>query len=180
MIKIINGDLIELFEKGEFNAIAQQNNLQSVNGRGIALSLVKKYPKIQYWSDLRQRNALSFGTYDVIEDNGKYIYCLYSQWFLGAPTNRFIGLTSLVKDDFDTRLKALKLSLLRMCADLFCIFSNNKITLGIPLIASGLARQKGYENLTDLEYFKQFILPTIEKVLEDYPNIELTIINYVK
>jgi O-acetyl-ADP-ribose deacetylase (regulator of RNase III) len=44
-MKIVNGDLIELAKKGEFDVIVQGCNCQCRMGRGIALTIKQQFPE---------------------------------------------------------------------------------------------------------------------------------------
>ena len=53
--------------------------------------------------------------------------------------------------------------------------SETPIKIGLPLLASGLARQNGYSGLTDLEYFTEHIYSTVENVFKNYPILDVII-----
>ena len=83
-----------------------------------------------------------------------------------------------IKNNLENRLCMFKKSLIYMLGKV-TEWGYSKV--GLPLCHSGLAADKQLKgNKTDLEYFKEYILPTIEEVLSNYPNIELTIVNYQK
>ncbi len=174
MIYYTNGDLIKMFENSEFDCIAHICNAQGLWKGGIHKSLGYKYKEIEVIADHVRLNKSRLNILGCVHyihiKNNQGIYNLYSQRLIGSPS----------KDDTLTdRLVWLKSCLVRMFSDLSK--SNSIKTCGLPLILSGLAADKQLKgNKTDLEYFKQFILPTVEEVLNNYPNIELTIVNYKK
>jgi len=182
MIKWIDDDIIKLFKTNNYDYLIHQTNGLNTHNGGVARIISHNYPQLK---DKRTLTVDNFGSFYLTETDNGIIVNLVSQWYLGNPTEVFIT-NSLVRDNFETRLKALTTSLTEFF-DSIVYFPSNSFELDpdysviCPLIASGLAADKQLKgNKTDLEYFKQYILPTIEEVLNNYPNIELTIVNYVK
>lgn len=173
-IKFKKGNLLELFDKGNFDCIAHQCNtlLASELCGGIAKVIFGKYSNAALANNIRVKNGiyntellgdLSYG-YIVIGDCVGTVFNLYSQHKPGSPSN---GIDSL-----DCRLSYLKESLHKM-RDI--IKKEDLKTLGIPLIASGLAKHNSFKTFDDKEYFKRFILPTIKEVFKN-TDIEITIV----
>jgi len=121
----IKGDLLDLFDKGEFNVIAHGANCCSVMGAGIALQIKKKFPKA-YYCDLfdTRTEAQKFGSFSVTaidkpDGNLYLVYNLYTQYHPGP----------------NAELTALKNSLRAMCLDLI---DPEGFKIGLPLIGCGI------------------------------------------
>lgn len=156
-MKYIQGDLIQLFKQGEFDLIAHQCNCKGLFGAGIAKQLVKEFP-IAYEVESHFKAVTLYGTNIAFETEYGFIINMYSQFNVGDCTDTGI-------DSFEVRLGALENCLNK-------INENNKgATIGLPLIASGLARKKS--DLDDLSYFNSFILPSVKKCLK---NMDVTIV----
>lgn len=152
VINIKQGDLIDLFKKGEFDIIAHQCNCVGRMGAGIAKALAKEFPQIDIEVIGVGQAVKLFGTYEYFDTEFGHIINMYSQFNVGSCTQ--VGI-----DSFEVRLGALE-----NC--LHTINENNKgKSIGLPLIASGLARKKS--DLDDLSYFHSFILPSVKKCLRD-------------
>ena len=182
MIKWIDGDIINLFKSNNYDYLIHQTNGLNVHNGGVARIISQTYPQLK---DKRILTADNFGSFYLTETDNGSIVNLVSQWYLGNPTEAFIT-NSMVRDNFENRLKALTTALTEFFDSIIYSLSYSfelepDYNVLCPLIASGLAADKQLkENKTDLEYFKEYILPTIEEVLSNYPNIELTIVNYKK
>lgn len=154
----IQGDLINLFKEGYFNCIAHQTNCQKLIRSGVAGALAKEFPSIRYTDeqhyDSFKSNEDMYGTLAVTETPFGDIINLYSQFQGGRclPT----GI-----DSFHMRCVMLEAALDKVNKD----FKGQSI--GLPLIASGLAASKSFkqEYETDLEYFKKFIAPIVSECL---------------
>lgn len=156
-MKYINKNIFEDFDNGVINVILHQENCVSKGFAGISKTIHDKYPSTL------PRNNRRFGAIESTEvEKDKYIVNMYSQFFTGSPSDKTIG--GLLEDNLHNRLNALKICLTNVKQ----IFLDENI--GIPLIASNLARLSGYDNMSDLEYFKKFIAPVVESVL---PNINV-------
>jgi O-acetyl-ADP-ribose deacetylase (regulator of RNase III) len=175
-IKFLKGDLLKAFDKGKFDCIAHQCNtlLASEHCGGIAKIIFGKYANVALANNLRIKNGeyntellgnISYG-YVVIDNCIGTVFNLYSQHKPGSPSN---GIDSL-----ECRLSYLKESLYRI-RDV--IRKEGLKTLGIPLIASGLAKHISFQDMPDLEYFKKFILPTINDVFGLDDNIQITVMH---
>lgn len=151
----IQGDLIQLFKQGKFDLIAHQCNCIGRMGAGIAKTLAQEFPQIDIEIIGVGQAIKLFGTYEYFDTECGYIINMYSQFNVGKCTQ--VGI-----DSFEVRLGALKNCLSNLN-------KNNKgKTIGLPLIASGLAAdpiRKG--TMSDLEYFQKFIESTIEESLPD-------------
>lgn len=153
-MKYIPGDLIQLFKQGYFDMIGHQCNCKGLFGAGIARLLAKEFP-IAYEVESHFKAITLYGTNIAFETEYGFIINMYSQFSPGGCT--YVGI-----DSFEVRLGALENCLIN-------INTNNKgKTIGLPLIASGLAAdliRKG--TMSDLEYFQKFIKSTVEESLPD-------------
>lgn len=154
-MKYIQGDLIQLFKQGEFDLIAHQCNCKGLFGAGIARLLAKEFPVIAYEVESHFKAVTLYGTNIAFETEHGFIINMYSQFNVGDCNK--IGI-----DSFIVRLAALK----------GCLININTyyrgLTVGLPLIASGLAAdqiRKG--TMPDLEYFQKYIESTVEESLPD-------------
>jgi hypothetical protein len=173
-MKIIfkKGDLIKLFDKEKFNCIAHQCNteLNSELCGGIAGTIFKTYDIASYINNStinmykELRHDLLGQSRACKVNNNQIIFNLYSQYAIGFPRKGI--------DSMQCRLSYLKQGL-KDIKD-FMILTNYS-TLGLPLLASGLAKQKEFYDVSDLNYFKEYILPTIKEVFKT-TNINITIV----
>lgn len=163
-MKYINKDILLAFEQGEVDVILQQSNcLSTINFAGIARLIHNKYP-----STLPRKDK-KFGKIEYTEvEESQYIVNMYSQFYPGSPNNSKFAHYSgyLLEDNFENRINALK----KCLEEVKSVFNTetSSFRVGIPLVASGLARKNGYQSMSDLEYFKQFIAPVVEEIL---PNV---------
>jgi hypothetical protein len=173
-MKIIfkKGNLIKMFNEEKFNCIAHQCNteLNSELCGGIAGTIFKTYNTASFF------NNSIINTYKLIRysllgqcrtckvDKNKIIFNLYSQYSVSNPTKGI--------DSMQCRLSYLKQGLEEV-KDFMIL--NNYNNLGLPLIASGLAKQKEFYDVSDLSYFKEYIMPTIKEVFKT-TNINITIV----
>lgn len=172
MVKFKQGDLIQAFENNEIDVLLHQENCEGLNYfSGFAKLIHQKYPEL---TKLHQHHCSQndiFGTCLIHNIDSKtssvngYIVNMYSQYYKGQSSNKTFLLNGyLICDSFENRIIALK-----NCLKYIDCFFNRNIKIGLPLIASGLAtckeRKKG---LTDLEYFKKYILSIIEEELKDF------------
>lgn len=165
--KIIKGNLIDMFKDGEVDCIAHQCNtvLISEDCGGIAGVIFKNFKEAAITNTneiltYRQANL----SYSLLgKTSGSMgVFNMYSQYKPGHPTTGI--------DSMECRLSYLKEALYTIKD---AMYASGLKSLGIPLIASGLAKQKGFHNMPDLEYFKRFILPTVK---ESTNGIEVKII----
>lgn len=161
MIEYIQGDIIKAFEELDNVVLCHIDNCNSLYKAGFAKILYNKYPKAnpnsvmsQYFGDIIK---------NYIEDN-KYIINLYSQYYPGKPSDKLGKYQGFeLPDNYNNRIKALEHCLYQITE----IISEDYIII-MPLIASGLAKDTTKEYSSDLDYFKRYIAPIIEKYLEDY------------
>jgi hypothetical protein len=176
-IKFLKGDLLKAFDKGKFNCIAHQCNtlLTSEHCGGIAQAIFGKYEEASVSNTNRVTEQLSryllLGdiSVGVIPGNSKetdrIVFNLYAQNNPGRPTHNI--------DSIECRLSYLRECLNKVKNNMII---NYRTTLGIPLIASGLAKQNRFYDMPDLEYFRKFILPIIEDVFKE-SNIQITVMH---
>lgn len=117
----IKGDLLELFDKGEFDIIAHGANTMRKMDAGIALQIKNKYPSVYYADLYDTRNSLQkYGDYSFNEN----IYNLYTQLLPGPYAD----------------ITAIKMCLKKLN---YLFYSNiNKISIGLPLIGCGIGGLK--------------------------------------
>jgi hypothetical protein len=159
----INKNILLAFEQGGVDVLLHQENCVSKGYAGIAKLIHDKYP-----STLPRENR-KFGMIEYAEvEESQYIVNMYSQFYPGSPNNSKFAHYSgyLLEDNFENRINALK----KCLSEVKKVFNTNtsNFKIGIPLIASGLARKNGYQSMSDLEYFKTFIAPVVEEIL---PNV---------
>lgn len=154
------GNLLESFKNNNFTAIAHQCNLVTTDVAGIAKVIFNEFPNANKPGILN--NISNFGNYAITKTEYGDIINLYSQYYPGSPTFKFIN-DSLVRDDFTTRLRALRFTLSNYKKSCFV---HEKVVLGIPLLASGLAadHSKKLSKMTDLDYFRLYIEPIVKTV----------------
>ena len=122
-----NGDLINLFQKKEFDVIMHQVNCFKV-GAGIAKQIIQQYPIVdlelrRYFAN--RNNWEAFGTIVSVNiENNQSIINMFSQFSPGACT--YSGI-----DSFEIRKSAL-IQCLRTINSIPNITSKK---IGIPLIA---------------------------------------------
>lgn len=147
-MQYIKGDIIEAFENNDIDIIIHQCNCTAGHGKGIAKVLSTKYPEINIphiWVYKGDYKPILVG------NSNKWIINMYTQVYPGAPTKD-------KTDSFETRLKWLDRCLKGIA------YSFRYKIIGMPLIASGLAADKEIKgSMSDLEYFKAYIAPTVEK-----------------
>ena len=157
-MKYVYGNLIESFLKGDVNIIAHQCNTTVGMGAGFAKQIVEIFPHV-YELDKGYRNTAKYGQiegtclYLPIGEN-KEIFNLYAQRKPGSPTST---------ETFEKRINWLKKSINNMKE-----YLDERESIAIPLIGSGLAKDKSKFANSDLEYFQRYIEPEIEPILEKY------------
>lgn len=167
MITYIKGDLIKAFESGEINIIAHQCNCQGNMGAGIAKLLANKYPELKQTDKERcdlfkDEPERLVGRYSLYEPNEKQvIYNIYSQYFIGSPKTGF--------DTFEQRLNWLIRALWYIKGNTRYLKGDSiePLNIGIPLIASGLAKDKNKPHTSDLDYFQKYIASHIENIFDN-------------
>jgi hypothetical protein len=165
-MKIIKGDIIEIFKSKEFNCLLQQCNCQGNHGAGVAKAISRNFPEMVK----NEKSPQIFGDYFSYEQwEGCHIVNLYGQYYLGKPTNRRLP-NSDFRDNLHTRLLHLKRSL-----DKFKLDFDSRNSILMPFIASGLAKKADYSYLSDKKYFELFVKPIIEETLEGY---DINVVEY--
>lgn len=156
------GNILQAFREGEFNVLLHQTNcVTGSRVTGIAKDIFDEYP-----GALQQHIAYCvFGEISFHTEEGRTVINLNSQYYGGRCNNTEFYLESDFThvDNFKNRIKALE----KCLEEVKNLFYDCEIAM--PLIASGIGAdisRKG--SLTDLEYFKEFIAPVVEKVL---PNV---------
>lgn len=174
MIKYKRGNIIEDFEENKVNFILHQTNCVSgADVAGFAKSLTIKYPQLQQALD-KDCNKVTLGGFRFTHiETYKSIVNIYSQYYPGAPSNDTFYNSNIgykLTDCFFNRVKALN-EVLSKLENIFSNLSKEHI-IGMPLIASGLAADKGRKDtgigeLSDLEYFKKYIEPEVNKYFKE-------------
>ena len=174
MIKHKEGNLLDMFDKGEFDIIMHQCNCFYL-GAGIADQICKRYGikrKIEGLPLDYYGNSEFIHIGDVQQN--KYIVNLYTQ-FQGGPCD------SKGLDSFQVRSRHLEYALEQVKSQIidFNEIYNVKMKIGIPLIASGIAAdQSKKDGMSDLEYFIKYIQPVFEKVFSNDEVIDITVVTY--
>lgn len=164
MIQYKQGDLLKAFENGEVDTFIIQENCTVGMGAGISKLTSVKYPEVLKYN-FEQLRIAKEAPEDVLGllvpymlKNKRYIYGIYSQYYPGSP-----------QKGFDTHKQ--RLNWLFKGLDTFDR-NNFGANLGLPLIASGLAKNHELKHDSDLDYFKKYIAPTVEEAL---PNVNVTV-----
>lgn len=149
MLNYINKDIITAFKEGEIKCLAHVCNRTVGMGAGIAAKLAYKYSSAisVYSIDMKIREMKAFDKANLIVVPDGIIANIYAMIHPGKPRE---------EDSFEDRIKLLLEGLESFRGKEWLY------PVGIPLVLSGLARQKGYSHMTDLEYFKSFVAPWIE------------------
>ncbi len=153
-MKYIQGDLLKAFENKEVDCILHSCNLTIGMGAGIAKAIAEKYPMIvEYDKFIRNKATYTPESLLGIPFGKDGIYNLYIQYFSGGS-----------KEGFDTtkqRFYWLSKALTQI----------NKLekgkTVGIPLLLSGLAKDKSKPYTSDLNYFQNYIEVMVKDHLTD-------------
>ena len=90
-VKIVVGDLLEAFDKGEVDVMGHVVNCQGVMGSGIAKSIRERYPKVyQYYVELHydftDKGELLGGAQPIYLDGEKSVWNLFAQFRYGSGT----------------------------------------------------------------------------------------------
>ena len=84
IIEYKKGDLLDAFQRNEFDAILQSCNCFHTQGRGIALAIKKRFPialKVDKQTPYGEKNKL--GTYSIADTMYGYIINAYTQFKFG-------------------------------------------------------------------------------------------------
>lgn len=184
MIQYKQADLLLVLDNNQVNIILHQENCEGLSRfAGIAKQIHKKFPELTNQHILHCNGLYKevfdklLGSYIIHNTNDKLICNLYSQYYRGSPSDRYFktvrnGVECELPDDNEFRKEALVNSL-----DLLFNHITKNITayklsglhIGIPLIASGLASDKQLKlNMSDLEYFKQYVYHIVEYAYNHY------------
>lgn len=128
MLKIINGDLVQIALKGEFDAIFHGCNCFHTMGSGIARQIKREFPQA-YEADLNTLHAdpNKIGTASAAETpNGLLIVNCYTQYKYGTAQKHFIE-------------SALQVILDKTALVLAESKPTTRVHYGFPLIGCGLA-----------------------------------------
>lgn len=177
IIQYRQDDIFNGWDAEEINVLAHQCNCVSKYFAGFAQAIATKFPfMVSEHNAYIENNPNCFGTMLEKADNNKSIINIYSQYYPGSPNNKdFIQNGNYYKDNMVTRIDALK-KCLKEIYDTWLVNHTNQLYLGIPLIASGLAADRNLkQDLTDLEYFINYIEPIITEI---YKECDITIIIY--
>jgi hypothetical protein len=137
------GDLIQAFKDNEVDCIMHQIHCQGGGYGGFAGKLLQEFPECIPLEPCKP------GSYYAIQD----IISLGSQIHPGNAT---------MADGYITRLNLLLQAITAVIKDWPQVLNYR---IGIPLIGSGLGADLGLKkDMTDLEYFKQYIAPTLDEL----------------
>ena len=154
MIDYIQGDAVKHFKETDDTILAHQSNCFGMNGAGFAGVLFKEFEEIR--NIPHEVNESLFGKNTFVNTKYGVIINMHSQFRPGGC----VVMDVTDKDSFINRLKALESCLRKI---------NNhaqyrRKDLVIPLVASGIAADyRLKDSLTDLEYFKKYIAPIVNK-----------------
>lgn len=123
-MKIINGNLLDMFDNGDFDVIAHGCNCHHTMGGGIAAQIANRYPGIYYIDYMYTKkgdiNKLGTFTSGYPDNSDQRIYNLYTQYDFGGK-GIFVNYNALS----------------------LCLYKLNAIEkgkkVGLPLIGGGLA-----------------------------------------
>lgn len=134
IVKTAKGNLLDLFDSGVFDAIAHGANCFHTMGSGIAGQIAQRYPgavqaDIQHHS---RGDEYSLGKYSTFENNGRFIFNLYTQYRPGRENPdrlyRNIGIAFQTLNNDSMPKVHLR------------ILDVENPVVGIPMIGSGIAR----------------------------------------
>jgi hypothetical protein len=148
--KFVMGDCLAAYNEHKVNHIAHQCNIKRSHSlKGFAGKIEHLISKdiSPYMSDKESLGKFA----KTIGKNGN-IYNCFAQLYLGAP--------NFNDDKFSDRINWLRSSLNAVYEDV-----KENETIALPLVGSGLAKQKDYITMSDYEYFIQFVYPNIEDIL---------------
>ena len=150
MIKEVKGDLLDLFDQGEFDIIAHGANCHCLMGSGIAAQIKKRFPSV-WFADL-------YSKMKPIEKFGNFTMAI-SQGYTGVIVNLYTQYNPGPNAD---------LTAIRMCMKKLAYLTKslNRSTIGLPLIGCGIG---------GLDWKDVRII--IEKELKDF---DVTIVHYEK
>ena len=165
------GNIINALKNGEINVVFHQCNCTVGLGAGIALALANEFPELRNIDKKYRDNNDTFvlGAYSSYTDqlmnpskNWFTIVNLYAQYniWMSDPL-----------DNYKARLIWLKRAMSTYIRNTLGTGKN----YGCVLMGSGLAADPKLKvNLTDLEYFKLYVAPTIEEVMDNF-DVSITV-----
>lgn len=126
MIEYINGDLIDLFKSGKFDAIAHQCNCFCTMGAGLALRIAREFPEVaRADKDTLKGTRSKLGTISLADTPYGKVFNVYGQYRYGCNIRH-------------TDYPALEKGLIAVCR--YMIRTSTDVpTIGLPLIGCGLA-----------------------------------------
>lgn len=165
MVKVVEGNLLDMFDNGDFDVIAHGCNCLGVMGAGIALQIKNRYPMAFYhYIHLYETSGLNLGDAQKVKytENGRFqeIYNLMTQYSIGIKPN----------GEFPFDIIAYQNALEIMIKDIKSTYvecETYPVKVGIPRIGSGLA---GGDAIG--------IEQTTREIFEKHPEIELTIVDF--
>ena len=109
-MKTIKGNIVDLFDNGDWNLTVHGCNGQKVMGDGVALALRKRWPSI-YEADLKygynSHNRLGRYSWAKV-DKDKVVMNAYTQIFYGSDNKRYVSY-----DAIDDVFKKIRFDLLK-------------------------------------------------------------------
>lgn len=120
IVEKVDGNLLDMFDRGDFNHIAHGCNCFNVMGGGIAVQIAERYPLVKEQDDKSPRgDPLKLGTNDFVTiAPNKTVINMYTQY------------------DFWTGGRKVEYSAIRSC---FQEIDELGLEVGIPMIGAGLA-----------------------------------------
>lgn len=138
-MKTIKGDLLQLFDQGQFNVIMHGCNCYNVMGAGIAKQIALKYPQARIIDSMtKKRDILKLGDFTVATIRDQMIFNLYTQYRLGPNFHN-----SHLRDALQKVSKYLE--------------KFDQVKIGLPMIGCGI----GGGDWNYVQY-------TIQQTLKDY------------
>lgn len=149
IIREVEGNLLDMFDAGEFDVIIHGCNCRSIMGAGIAQQIAQRYPLVAQM-DAYIRSGL--GSILTVPLNG-------NQAVINGYTQLYPGRTPI---DGEDRLEAIRSVFDR--TNKWSLQFDRKLRFGIPLIGAGLAGGHW---------------PDIEKTInEASPDMDITLVRY--
>jgi O-acetyl-ADP-ribose deacetylase (regulator of RNase III) len=172
--KEIDGDLIKLFQKGEFDVIAHGCNCYATMGAGIALTIGNEFPEAMMADEMleipngkKRLGKLSYAEIEIDKKGGydlSLLFNLYTQYNPGRDF-RMPALKSSIK----AMKKVIKDEFTYVNTDGKKEFLSDKVRIGLPLIGCGIAGGDWNEVSTvikeELKEFDVTIIHFKQKVL---------------
>jgi len=141
--KEVDGDLIKMFKKGEFDAIAHGCNCYATMSAGIALTIGREFPEAKMadeFTDMKSGSARlgkltwTIADTDIKDRDCPLIFNLYSQlkpgrdFRLDALKKSLVGMKKVMKEEFQYYNTDGKL-----------VYNSSDVKVGLPLIGCGIA-----------------------------------------